>query len=407
MSRREIRRMLLERRSRPAHQHPVHRVRPWAVGLLMAVVLAAGIGIGVMLGHGMVEPEAGTAPAEAVPPLPTTPRPAALAGGLAPSLRPPPAVGVAEPAAAPAFAPPLAIAETPESPPEASPAAPATSPIDQPDPEAADLPPPPSRQQAMSALLAPSAPVPSVASGGRPAWLRYAVAPLKPVAGRPMIAIVIDDMGVDHRRSEKVVGLKGPLTLSWMTYAENLHAMTELAHRRGHELMVHVPMQPLSRSYDPGPDVLEVDLSAEEIRRRLRWGLSRFDGFVGINNHMGSRFTANAAGMGVVMEELKARGLLFLDSLTTQNSVGGELARRYGVPLATRQVFLDNEMKVPAVAAQLAHTEALARKFGAAIAIGHPHDATIEALTAWLPTLEAKGFALVPVSTIVQAGSHH
>nr|CAM75020.1 Protein of unknown function DUF610 [Magnetospirillum gryphiswaldense MSR-1] len=217
-----------------------------------------------------------------------------------------------------------------------------------------------------------------------------------------MIAVVIDDLGVDRKRSERVTTLPAPLTLAWMTYADNLRPITQAARQRGHELMVHVPMQPQSESYDPGPDVLEVGLPTEELRRRLRWGLSRFDGFVGINNHMGSRFTADRAGMNVVMDEIRARGLLFLDSVTTQKSVAPDLARQYGVPFAARHVFLDNEMTVSAVRGQLAKTEAYARKYGAAIAIGHPHDGTIEALAGWLPGLEAKGFVLVPVTTIVK-----
>ena len=218
-----------------------------------------------------------------------------------------------------------------------------------------------------------------------------------------MIAVVIDDLGVDKRRSEKVLPLRAPLTLAFMTYAEDLPKLTQAARHRGHELMLHVPMQPQGESWDPGPDVLEVGVQPEENRRRLDWGLDRFDGFVGINNHMGSRYTGDRVGMRVVMEELKKRGLMFLDSVTTEKSVAPELAKNYGVPFAARNVFIDNEQSVAAVMAQLQKAEAYARKHGAAIAIGHPHDSTIEALQQWLPGLDAKGFVLVPVTAIVKA----
>jgi len=242
---------------------------------------------------------------------------------------------------------------------------------------------------------------PSAAAG---MWLRHALPPPK-VAGRPMIAIIIDDLGVDRKRSERVAMLKGPLTLSYMTYAEDLARQTADARARGHELMVHVPMQPQSTTYDPGPEVLEVGHSPEEIRRRLDWGLSRFGGYIGINNHMGSRFTSNAAGMRVVMAELHRRGLVFVDSVTSERSVGTETAKQYGVPFTARHIFLDNDSSPAHVRTQLAKTEAYARKHGFAIAIGHPHDGTIDALAGWRGGLEAKGLVLVPVSTIIRLSS--
>ncbi|MBI3445009.1 MAG: divergent polysaccharide deacetylase family protein [Magnetospirillum sp.] len=260
----------------------------------------------------------------------------------------------------------------------------------------------------VSLVPQPSPPLPAdtakLAPAGAAVWLRNAL-PVPKTGGKPVIAIIIDDLGVDRRRSERVAQLKGPLTLSYMTYAEDVARQTREAKAKGHELMVHVPMQPQSVSYDPGPEVLETDLPADEIRRRLDWGLSRFDGYIGINNHMGSRFTSDAAGMRVVMAELRRRGLAFIDSVTSERTVGAETARHYGVPFAARHVFLDNDQGVAHVRSQLAKTEAYARKHGAAIAIGHPHDGTIEALSGWLGGLEAKGFVLVPVSTIIRMGN--
>jgi uncharacterized protein len=237
------------------------------------------------------------------------------------------------------------------------------------------------------------------------AWRRNAVAVADP-QGRPMIAIVIDDLGLDRRNADRVVQLPAPLTLSFMTYADDLTVQTRAAHAAGHELLVHVPMEPISRAEDMGPNGLSVGLGRDEVLRRLRWNLDRFDGYVGINNHMGSRFTADSGSMMPVMQELRTRGLLFLDSRTIGNSAGIELAQRFDVPHAARDVFLDNEVNGAAIAAQLAEVETIARRHGSAIAIGHPHDATLEELSSWLAALESKGFVLVPVSTIVRERWH-
>lgn len=365
MSRRDIRRMLTTPK-KGLKDHPV------AVPALMGAVLLVGVGLGVGIGlvaTGPSKPPA-TIPAESLD-------------------RPARHEDVAAVAADDRFRP---IAPMPLPRPGGA-ADDGYRPEGQEDP-------PPQVQEASVPLILPQPPV-SPATPDTPAWRRFAVAAPR-TAGQPMIAVVLDDMGVDKKRSVRTLALRAPLTLAFMTYAEDLEHETAAARQRGHELMLHVPMQPQGEAYDPGPDVLEVGLSSEEIRRRLNWGLDRFEGFVGVNNHMGSRFTADAAGMRVVMEELRRRGLLFLDSVTTDKSVAPEAARRAGVPFAARNVFIDNEQSVAAVKAQLAKVEAYARKHGAAIAIGHPHDATIEALSAWLPTLEAHGFVLVPLTAIVK-----
>ena len=164
-------------------------------------------------------------------------------------------------------------------------------------------------------------------------------------------------------------------------------------------------MEPSGKGIDAGPNALIDGQDLEDIRRRLRWGFARFDAYVGLNNHMGSKFTGDAAGMAVVMEELKKRGLLFLDSRTTNKSIGGALALHMKVPLAERNIFLDNENDLAAVKARLAETERLARRTGTAVAIGHPRAATIKALAEWLPRARARGFVLVPLTNLVRYGA--
>ena len=244
-------------------------------------------------------------------------------------------------------------------------------------------------------------PPPGASTLAEPAWRRYAV-PVAVPEGRPLLAILIDDAGVNRRNAARVAALKGPLTIAYMTYADDLQKQSAEARAHGHELMLHVPMEPLDHGQNAGPNALETGLDVAELRRRLLWDLDRLDGYVGINNHMGSRFTAWEPGMAMVMEELRRRGLLFIDSRTIADSVADGVAERYAVPHADRDVFLDNDEDGAAVAERLVELEAVARKHGMAIGIGHPHDGTIAALAEWLPSLEEKGFVLVPVSTIVE-----
>ncbi len=236
---------------------------------------------------------------------------------------------------------------------------------------------------------------------GDAAWLRNSVAFSVP-RGHPVIAIVLDDVGVNHAHAEAAIDLPAEITLSFMTYADGVAGMAARAHAKGHELMVHVPMEPVGEKNDPGPNALKVELSDAEILRRLRWGLDRFDGYVGINNHMGSRFTQDDRGMRLVMEELQRRHLLFLDSRTIANSVGERIADQIGVAHVSRDVFLDDDMSGAAVAKQLAIAERVARETGQVIAIGHPHPATIAAIKAWLPRAKAQGFIIAPLSVVAK-----
>jgi len=244
-------------------------------------------------------------------------------------------------------------------------------------------------------------PLPAEPGVAEPAWLKNAVASVDP-GNRPMIAIVLDDVGAAPGDVPGAISLPGPITLSIMTYATNAAKIAAEAHRVGHEIMVHVPMEPINRDADPGPNALLVNLGTAEIARRLDWGLAQFPGYVGINNHMGSKFTQNAAGMRVVLEQLKARGLLFLDSRTIASSVGDSLAAELGVTHLQRDVFLDDVIDEADIMKELARTEAIARKHGVAIAIGHPHRDTVAALRQWIPEAQAKGFVLVPISAVAK-----
>lgn len=253
-------------------------------------------------------------------------------------------------------------------------------------------PPPPARAQ----------PQPNAAAlAALPPWQRYAM-PAPPADGRPRIAVIIDDVGMDRAHTQRAIALKGPVTLAFLAFAPDLANQTEAARADGHELLLHVPMEAMNATAGMGANALTTEQTDDEVLRRLRWDLDRFPDYVGINNQMGSKFTSEAGPMRIVMGELKARGLLFVDSRTIATTVGAQAAQEAGVPFAARDVFLDDDGASADVPARLKQLEDLARRKGTAIAIGHPRDTTLAALQRWLPTLPAKGIVLVPVSAIVK-----
>jgi len=231
-------------------------------------------------------------------------------------------------------------------------------------------------------------------------WRKNAV-PFADLNSRPLVAIVIDDVGIDRPRSKRAWELPGPLTMSFLPYAKDLREQARAARSHGQELMLHLPMEPNGRN-DPGPNALLVSLSDAELRQRTQAALDSFDGYVGVNNHMGSRFTMFRPGMETVLRQFKGRGLMFLDSRTTAQSVGDQLSQEMGVPSIARHVFLDDDESLDAVRRKLAETEAVARRQGFVVAIGHPHEATLQALSEWLPGLQAKGLALAPATAVLR-----
>lgn len=248
-----------------------------------------------------------------------------------------------------------------------------------------------------TASLPPQRPA-NATSGSDLAWKRFAARMPVIAEGTPLIAMVIDDVGLNSSRVEALIRLPHILTLAFLPYARGLDANVRLTRESGHEVMLHLPMEPISRSADPGPDALLNALDLEEIRRRTIANLDQFSGYVGVNNHMGSKFTAYEEGMAVVMDVIRDRGYLFLDSKTTPKSTGYRLAKERGIPTGIRDIFIDNTINEQAILKQLQTVEAVARKNGIAIAIGHPHKETIASLKKWMPDAVARGFQFIPVS---------
>lgn len=234
------------------------------------------------------------------------------------------------------------------------------------------------------------------------AWKENAQISPDSFSKKPKIVIIIDDLGLSHKSAKEIADLQGPLTMAFLPYAGGLKETTSYARQKGHELLIHVPMQPLNGKLDPGPVALTTDMSWPDFDKKLAIIFKSFDGYVGINNHMGSRLTQNKPAMKRLMRSLKEKGLLFVDSKTIATSVAADTARNHFVPYGERDVFLDHYTSLEAVRQSLKLTEQIARAKGQAIAIGHPKPRTIQALREWLPTLNEKGFSLVPVSAIIK-----
>ena len=161
-----------------------------------------------------------------------------------------------------------------------------------------------------------------------------------------------------------------------------------------------MPMQPKGYpKVDPGSHPLLVTMTADQVQETVRRAIERVPGAIGLNNHMGSQFTENIRGMHAALSAIKAKGLFFLDSRTTAETVGEGEAQRVGLRFYKRDVFLDNEQNVTAVLLQLRKAEALARSRGHAIAIGHPHQETLAAIKKWLKEKD-DSVSVVPLSAL-------
>ncbi len=217
---------------------------------------------------------------------------------------------------------------------------------------------------------------------------------------KPVIAVVIDDMGISAKRTADIASLKGNLTASFLTYSRHLEEQINNSVSQGQEIMIHVPMEAL-KATDIAPDVLTTDMTMDEIKANLRKMFQKFQGIKGVNNHMGSKLTEDKSRMVAIMQVLKEEGMFFLDSKTSPKSKAEDAARESGIAYAHRHIFLDNNNDKAYILRQLQKTEKLAYKNGYAIAIGHPKTQTYAALKEWLPSVKEKGIEIVPLSRII------
>lgn len=218
------------------------------------------------------------------------------------------------------------------------------------------------------------------------------------------LAIVIDDLGGDPADLAVLGRLGVPITYAVLPFEEHTAEVVAELRRQGAEILLHLPMEAQGGN-DPGPGALLYGMPADELERRTAAALAAVPGASGVNNHMGSRLSADEGSMRAILGVLAARNLFFLDSRTSAKSVGFRLASTLGVPAAERQVFLDSEPRPEAIRGQFARLLSVARQRGSAIAIGHPFAETLAALAEEIPRAQAAGYQFVPVSYLLDRPS--
>lgn len=200
------------------------------------------------------------------------------------------------------------------------------------------------------------------------------------------LAIVIDDFGYRPHNENQVLAMPSAVSVAVLPNAPHAHEMATKAHNSGHEVLIHLPMAPLSKQ-PLEKDTLRPEMSSDEIERIIRDAYGKVPFAVGLNNHMGSAMTSSLFGMQKVMQALERYNLYFLDSMTIGNSQAMRAAQGTGVKVIKRKVFLDDTQNEADIRVQFNRAVQLARRNGSAIAIGHPHPSTVRVLQQMLPTL--------------------
>ena len=231
--------------------------------------------------------------------------------------------------------------------------------------------------------------------------LSYGAFPVAQRGHGGRVALIIDDLGYDSVLARKFMDLKIPVSLSVLPCAPFTKRIAAEARKRGCSLMVHLPMEPKRYpAVNPGPGTLYTTMDAKQILHQLSDDLAQVPGAKGVNNHMGSLFTEDREKMTIVLRALKQHGLFFVDSRTTPDSVGYDLARKIGIPTAKRTVFLDNDLHPEAIESQVRRLLNMARHKGWAIGIGHPHKETLRLLKNDLSGKQ-DGVEIVPIEELL------
>ena len=220
----------------------------------------------------------------------------------------------------------------------------------------------------------------------------------------PQLALIVDDCGQWIATERGFVALGIPLTLSVLPDVPYTNVIATEASDAGKGVMLHLPMETLS-GLNPGPGKVTTEMSDAQIVAQVRSDLADVPLARGVNNHEGSKASADTRVMRAVIGVLAQHSLFFIDSRTNVASVGEATARAMGVPTAARDVFLDNRADVAYTEAQLSQAAAIARRTGSAIAIGHPRPTTLAAVRAMIPRLQALGIQFVLVQDIVGKNS--
>lgn len=223
-----------------------------------------------------------------------------------------------------------------------------------------------------------------------------------PLKKPPRVAIIIDDLGYDRQLAEKLIDLNAPFTFAILPHSPHQAAIARLAHDRGLEIMLHLPMEPVEYpEINPGPGALLTSMGPDELLQVLEQNLKAVPYIKGVNNHMGSRLTANSEQMYQVLSALKRHGLYFVDSRTSDVSVCRPSARLFQIPFTQRDVFLDHAHDPTSIRKQIRELVRIAQRKGEAVGIAHPHPATYTILKEELPALRQQ-VEIVPASRLAR-----
>ena len=263
-----------------------------------------------------------------------------------------------------------------------------------------------SRYDAARPLTPPALPgTTATAPASKPAVVAKPVdrrkAATAPVGGK-RIALILDDAGFREAPLLQLSALDVPLSFAILPNAPRAAEFAELANRKGFEVLCHLPLEPMGTAVSPGPGAITTRMADEEIFERTQKSIRSIPHAVGVNNHMGSRATADRRTMLQVLAAVQSSGVYFVDSRTTGSSVAAGIARELDIRTASRDVFLDDDDSVESVRRQLRSLVVLAEKRGDAIGIGHLYPSTIRVLLEEVPGLRKRGFIFVRASELVR-----
>jgi polysaccharide deacetylase 2 family uncharacterized protein YibQ len=229
------------------------------------------------------------------------------------------------------------------------------------------------------------------------------VTPTANAGNTALVSIVIDDLGYNHALAQKALNLPGPVSYSILPELPDSATLARIAREKHRDVLLHLPMEAIG-GQAMGPGGLSVGMSSDEIRNILDADLATVPQAIGISNHMGSRFTSDVDAMRRFMGDMSShKKLFFLDSLTTSKTKARSIAAESGIPIISRDVFLDNERTPEALETQFELLLRIAEKYGRALAIAHPYPETLEFLEQRLHSLKNGPVRLVPVSLLVKS----
>ncbi|MFZ2018451.1 MAG: divergent polysaccharide deacetylase family protein, partial [Methyloceanibacter sp.] len=253
-------------------------------------------------------------------------------------------------------------------------------------------------------------PLPRIASDGRrplDVYARPSRYAAKGGAGDPArIAILVTGLGLADSPPVNVLkGLPPSISVAYGAYGRSLQDGVTIARADGHEVLLQIPLEPNNYpTENPGPHTLLTTLPPDENMKRLEWLMSRYTGYVGVTNLMGAKFEATQTALTPVLEEMKSRGLLYVDDGSVQGSTAGQIASTIGLDYSAATVQI-NDASPADIAKQLAKLESEAKEKGAAIGVVKAKPATLKQIAEWASKVQSKGFVLVPVSAVVRSQS--